>query len=134
MLPNPSLEIVKIEGKTVENVFQAAKATTPSGIRYIAKAKKPGYAKRLGRKTELRKDWEQIKIHVMYLCLVSKFRDRHLRHQLVHTKDALLIEGNTHDDKFWGMQIDPARNHMEGENHLGRLLMIVRKQIKQGLI
>ena len=43
-----------------------------------------------------------------------------LRSRLITTGDALLVEGNTWGDTFWG-QCDGV-----GENHLGRILMGVR--------
>ena len=55
----------------------------------------PGQAKRLGRKVDLREDWETVKIDVMRNVLKSKFSlNSELREKLIATGDVELIEGN----------------------------------------
>lgn len=110
---------------TVEHAFQAAKTRdTIERRRFILLSMPPGRAKYYGRRLTLRPDWERIKIHVMEDCLESKFlRHRHLHDKLLATGDATLIEGNTWGDTFWG--VCGGR----GENHLGKLLMQLRKDL-----
>ena len=67
---------------TVEHYFQAMKALDNKKRDAIAHASTPGQAKRLGRKTELRKDWESIKIEVMRNALIKKFAIPELRAKL----------------------------------------------------
>jgi ribA/ribD-fused uncharacterized protein len=81
----------------------------------------PGQAKKMGRNIKTVKDWDKIKINVIRKVLNNKFRDNpDLLKMLRDTGDALLIEGNTWGDRFWGM----CNGH--GLNHLGKLLMEIR--------
>ena len=80
---------------TVEHAFQAAKTLDQLERQEIAAAPTPGKAKRMGRKVQLREDWELVKTDVMRECLKSKFNHPILKMQLLATKDAMLIEGTT---------------------------------------
>ncbi len=84
----------------------------------------PGKAKALGRKIELRKDWEYIKVGVMKTILIDKFlKNPELATLLRSTsKSTYLEETNDWGDSFWGFDIIK----WEGENMLGKLLMEVR--------
>ena len=109
---------------TVEHYFQAMKTTDANLRKQIATAETPGRAKRMGRRVDLRPDWQIIKIKVMREALIQKFSEPELRNQLIATGDATLIEGNWWHDTFWGM-CDGI-----GENHLGKLLMEIREELK----
>lgn len=107
---------------TNEHYFQAMKAKNPNEHQYIAAAATPGKAKRLGRQCELRSDWEQIKEQVMWDGLYAKFTQHpQLKQRLLETGDALLIEGNTWHDTYWGMCDG------KGANRLGTMLMSLRE-------
>lgn len=110
---------------TVEHAYQAAKTTDPSLRQQIAAVRSPAEAKRLGRRLPLRPDWEQIKQPVMLACLRAKFRHPELHARLLATGDALLVEGNAWGDRYWGV----CRGI--GQNHLGRLLMQVRNELRE---
>ena len=112
---------------TVEHYFQAAKTTNMEEYKAIAAADTPGQAKRLGRKVTLRPDWEEVKDQVMLDALRKKFSDDKLRSMLLATGEEYLIEGNTWGDKYWGV-CDGV-----GLNHLGKLLMQVREEIKSSI-
>jgi ribA/ribD-fused uncharacterized protein len=113
---------------SVEHAYQACKSTDPLwGPRFVDKTMKPGEAKRLGRKANLRGDWEQIKLGVMLHLLRMKFAGAELGALLLATGDRWLEEGNTWGDRFWGTCNDA------GENHLGRLLMQVRGELRAGV-
>jgi len=84
----------------------------------------PGQAKRLGRRLQIRSDWDQVKLNIMLDLLRKKFTHA-LAHQLLATGDLQLIEGNTWGDVYWGVCAG------EGENHLGKLLMQVRDALRQ---
>jgi len=109
---------------SVEHAYQAAKTFEQSARLSIQALLKPGDAKRAGRKVSLRPDWERVKLDVMLSLLRNKFIERTLRAKLLATGDAMLIEGNNWGDTFWGQ----CRG--VGENHLGRLLMWVREEIR----
>ena len=75
---------------------------------------------------DLREDWETVKIDVMRDVLKSKFSlNSELREKLIATGDVELIEGNHWNDRFWGV----CRG--KGQNHLGKLLMELRKILKK---
>lgn len=89
----------------------------------------PSESKRFGRKVPLRSDWEEVKDECMYNTLVAKFtQNPDLAKKLLATGDALLIEGNTWNDRYWGV----CRG--KGENRLGILLMLVREDLQKGKI
>ena len=120
---------IELDGEVyaaVEDAFQAAKTLDPTERRFIQLCQTPGDAKRCGRQVTLRADWNDIKVSVMHDLLRKKFKNPALRKLLLDTGDAILIEGNTHGDVFWG-QVNG-----QGENHLGKLLMEVRAEILRG--
>lgn len=109
---------------TMEHYFQANKADNQNDYLHIAYARAPGEAKRLGRKIQLRPDWEKIKDNVMLTGLRKKFADPELRSLLLATGDEELVEGNYWGDTYWGVC------NGVGQNKLGKLLMQVREEIK----
>jgi len=109
---------------SVEHAYQAAKTDDFGSRAKIRNAKTAGIAKRLGRHASLRCDWETIKLSVMHELVLQKFQDKVLRVELLATDDRQLIEGNYWNDRFWGI----CRGR--GENHLGKILMKVREQLK----
>lgn len=125
-LSNMYLAKTSFESKyypSVENAFQAAKVLDDS-TRRIFRVCSSQEAKKEGKRVPLRTDWEDIKLDVMYSCLKSKFEDPTLRQQLLDTGDAELIETNNWGDTFWGICKG------EGSNHLGKLLMQLREEIR----
>ena len=127
-LSNFHPSVVEFEGltyPTVEHAFQAAKTTNPERRHQVRKAATPSKAKALGRQLDLRPDWESVKVDIMLDLLRKKFGHPHLADLLLETEDLRLVEGNTWNDTFWGAV------HGRGKNHLGRLLMKVRDEIRQ---
>lgn len=113
---------------TVEHAYQAAKSTEKIDRFVIAtRLRKPGEAKDYGKTIQLRADWNDIKLNVMYKLLQQKFNQQPLRSQLIATGDHELIEGNRWGDVYWG--IDLRTN--KGENNLGKLLMAIRSELQQ---
>jgi ribA/ribD-fused uncharacterized protein len=110
---------------TVEHAYQAAKTTSDAHRVLIRDAPTPGVAKRLARSLSLRPDWKDIRLDVMYDLVQQKFEWPDLRQQLLDTGNAWLIEGNTWNDTFWGVC------HGVGDNHLGLILMRVRREIRE---
>lgn len=119
---------VEFEGKkypSSENAFQAAKSLDDK-VRDKFTTIEPNEAKKLGREIELRPDWEQVKIGIMYDILKAKFSDPKMCQMLLSTENCYLIEGNDWGDTFWGYNIKKGF----GFNHLGRLLMKLRLEIR----
>lgn len=107
-----------------EAAFQSAKC--PERMKEFCNLA-PSNAKKLGRKVDLRADWEEVKEHVMYDICKAKFtQNPYLTELILKTGDAELIEGNWWGDKIWGM-CDGA-----GENRLGKILMRIREELKTG--
>lgn len=117
--------------RTAEHAFQAMKAVNEHDRDLIAKAETPGKAKRLGRKIQLRSDWEQVKEIYMLDIVRAKFADADLGQRLINTFPAELVEGTTWHDNIWGnCTCDKCRN-IEGKNYLGKILMSVRQDLIQ---
>ena len=110
---------------SVEHAYQAMKSSNWDEMKNIS-TMTPGQAKRAGSRLEIRSDWDDIKVQVMTTFVVMKFSPSHLElHQkLIDTGDALLVEGNTWNDRYWGQC--PVGT---GENMLGRILMSTRRAI-----
>lgn len=91
----------------------------------------PGRAKKMGRRVAVRADWDEVKIAVMDELLHAKFAHRQMRELLLKTGDAVLVEGNHWHDPFWGV-CTGCKYGCEGigENHLGRLLMALRTELR----
>lgn len=115
-----------ISYSTVEHYFQAMKSLDPVERALVADLKTPGESKRRGRRLKLRADWEDIKEEVMYTALKYKFNDPKLKDLLLATGDRLLVEGNWHNDTYWGVCLT---KHI-GSNRLGALLMRLRDELR----
>mmetsp|Transcript_11170 Transcript_11170/g.27028 ORF Transcript_11170/g.27028 Transcript_11170/m.27028 type:complete len:538 (-) Transcript_11170:556-2169(-) len=112
---------------SVEHAFQAAKSMDEGDREHIASIKEPREAKRAGKKVQLRPDWGTARVDIMKQLLMAKFTsDKELTDRLVATGDRHLEEGNTWNDKFWGVC------NGQGENKLGVLLMEVRSALRDG--
>lgn len=88
---------------------------------------RPSAAKKLGRRVQLRPDWEDVKVGIMEEIVRAKFTQNEvLKWRLIATGEAYLEEGNTWHDTCWGVDSKTG----EGQNHLGRILMKVREELK----
>lgn len=87
----------------------------------------PVKAKSVGRRVQLRPDWEQVKLGLMEEIVRAKFtQNAWLGQRLLSTGNARLVEGNNWNDVYWGVNIKTG----EGENHLGEILMKVRAELR----
>lgn len=123
-LSNYHLCDIEYEGliySSVENAFQAAKSLDEN-IRKRFLHVSPAEAKRMGKKVELREDWESVKQAIMYELNAFKYlMHKDLGIALVATGDRYLEETNWWNDTFWGVC------NGEGLNRLGETLMRIRK-------
>ena len=116
------------DGMSAEHYYQAAKTLDARQRDWVMASETPGIAKRRGRHVDLRLDWEYIKDCVMMNILIDKFSgNAALRNALLKTGNAVLVEGNTWGDTYWGV-CDGI-----GQNKLGELLMIVRAMMLYSL-
>jgi ribA/ribD-fused uncharacterized protein len=119
------------DGTNVEAEFQSRKTGIPKVRRAIAKLD-PHEAKRKGNGVVLRKDWEQVKVPIMARYVARKFRQHtELKDKLMWTGRAMLREGNSWHDNFWGDCRCIRCRDKPGHNTLGVILMSIR-EMKQG--
>ena len=65
----------------------------------------------------------------MYEAVTNKFtRNLGLKKDLLATGDEDLIEGNKHNDTYWGVNAVSGY----GQNKLGKILVRVREEIRAG--
>ena len=114
---------------TSEHAFAASKAQLPSVAKAILACATPGEAKAMGRRVKLRPDWEEVKFSVMWEILCAKFAQNPTAlGALMDTRGRDIVEGNTWDDRVWGMTLD-NRGRLVGQNALGRQLVQLRKRV-----
>lgn len=116
---------VRLDGQvyaSVEHAYQAAKYPVDQRGQFVGCT--AAEAKRLGKEAKLPLDWEAKKIDIMAALIAQKFDKGELALALKYTGDAELIEGNNWGDTFWGVC------NGVGENHLGKLLMARRAQLR----
>lgn len=114
---------------TIEHYFQAMKFPGHEQSEKIRCAANPKVAKQLGRtrKVALRSDWEEIKLDIMRSAVRKKFSTHdELRQKLINTGEEELIEAAP-ADYFWGRGKSGT-----GKNWLGRILMEVREELREG--
>lgn len=117
---------VKYNGKTfmtVEHAFQAAKCEDETEQDIFLYVDTPAEAKKWGRLVKLRPDWETVKVEVMTDLIRQKFNNENYKKLLLDTLDEYIVEGNTHNDTFWGVCKG------KGQNKLGEIIMNVRKEL-----
>jgi ribA/ribD-fused uncharacterized protein len=113
---------------SVEHYYQAQKFAGTEHEQLVRLAASPALAAHLGRDRTrpLRPDWPDVRLEVMRQALRAKFsQHRSLREQLLATGSARLVE-RTRRDAYWGDGGDGR-----GHNHLGRLLMQLRDQLRK---
>lgn len=121
---------IEFEGLTYgssEAAYQAQKSLDMETRNWVATLDARG-ARRVGRQIQIREGWEEDKLNVMYKILREKFSKQPCRNMLIDTDGDYLEETNYWHDTFWGVY------NGIGENHLGRLLMLVRDEIKEGIV
>lgn len=122
---------VALDFPSSEHAFQAAKSrymvdkSKNARVDYILSVRNapdPSYSKSLGRRVKIdTKAWDENKDWVMREVVLEKFlQHTDLADQLLATGAAMLVEGNTWGDTYWG------RCEGKGYNHLGVILMETR--------
>jgi ribA/ribD-fused uncharacterized protein len=114
----------RVKYKSGEHAFQTYKVKDPENALTIKRASTPAKAKEWGSLFMARENWNDIRDDVMLAVNRAKFRDPYLQDKLLRTYPARLIECNTWKDHYWGVC------NGIGENRLGRVLMKVRREIR----
>ncbi len=112
---------------TAEHAYQAAKFEEPETRRQIRHALSAHEAKRLAKvfRSEADPDWPRRKLAVMEEILRAKLaQHEYVREMLIKTGKLEIIEDSV-TDCFWGRGRD-----WRGENHLGKIWMKLRAEIK----
>lgn len=118
---------MELEGRVypaLENLFQSFKCAVDKDKDIFTKLE-PRQAKKIGRTVKLIEGWDSKKLLVMETLVRQKFSVEPFKTWLLETGNAHLEEGNWWGDDYWGT----VRG--KGENHLGKILMKVREELKE---
>ena len=113
---------------SVEHAYQASKSLESRVWREIAALPNGGAAKSYARTMDVRADWHAVRLGIMDALLRQKFAPGGELAARLLAIDGTIEEGNTWDDTFWGISL----HTFEGENQLGRLLMAIRDELRDG--
>ena len=111
-----------------EHAYQAAKSLDSEYKKQMLACNTPGQTKKLGKKVELRSDWDEVKLGIMEEILRAKFSNPQLREALLQTGTEELVEGNWWHDVYWGVCKGV------GQNNLGKILMKLREEYSGNLV
>jgi ribA/ribD-fused uncharacterized protein len=118
-----------IRWETVEHYFQAHKCLKEEDFNKVWRAKYANDAKRLGHSVEVKSNWNDIKDQIMWDAIRLKFKhNEDLREMLLATDGYELVHYAPWGDDYWGVDKDG-----KGQNKQGKILMIVRKELKDEL-
>lgn len=121
----------------VENIYQAAKLAhseldlaRKKTLLELLLESTSGQAKKLGAGIPLAvSSWNMARIPTMTAIVEHKFHSNEdLFHKLQETGDAEIEEGNSWNDRFWGVDLKTG----SGSNHMGTILSQVRSQSYKG--
>ena len=118
--------------RSAEHAYNAFKTTDDVSRRWVLEAETPAEAKRRGRSLGLSDDWlTGGRVNAMLTVVAHKFSDPVLQARLRDTGNAVLIEGNTHHDDFWGDCTCGGSDCGDpGRNMLGEILMATRTRLR----
>lgn len=124
------IEYEGIKFDSVEKAYQSAKTNDLKLREEISLLSSPGKAKRFfkNRSEDVREDWNKVKLDIMRDLLRKKFVENdYFRRKLLSTGNSEIQEGNWWGDKFFGVDLKTG----EGQNLLGKMIMDIRKEIKE---
>jgi hypothetical protein len=109
-----------------EAAFQAQKSSDPDVIAEFENMR-GAQAKRRGRtvKIEDLKKWNAERVDIMTEIVRQKFEQNPELLQKLRSIEGPIVEDNEWNDTFWGVC------NGKGENHLGKILMVVRDNAEQ---
>lgn len=111
---------------SVEHAYMSQKSLDSDWKHFCRDTKSAAEVKSASYTIRLRGDWEHVKEDVMRTCLEQKFTVPKLQELLLSTGNKTLVEGNTWNDTFWGVD---TRTGI-GENNLGKMLMEIRSHLR----
>ncbi len=107
---------------SVENAYQSAKFLKNDDKRLFIDISALE-AKKLGKSTNIRSDWDSVKLDIMEELVRKKFANEKLAKKLLDISGDIVEENYWHDT-FWGVC------NGVGENHLGKILMKIRDELR----
>lgn len=116
--------------KTVEHFYQASKFDDSELRQKIIDAETPKEASNIGRDRNHKRipNFKNQKLQKMYEGIYAKFsQNKDIRCKLIETRNDIIEEMSV-KESYWGV----GPNH-DGENHVGKILMKVRSQLKEDL-
>lgn len=135
MAPGFPVRVNGVRILTVEALYQACRFPhRPEVQRKIIEQTSPMTAKMVGKpfRDDSRPDWDRVRVKIMRWVLRLKLAMHWTKFSelLLSTGDRPIVEDSRKDD-FWGA-IPTSSTTLVGMNVLGRLLMELREEIKQG--
>lgn len=135
MAPGFPVKVNGVRILTVEALYQACRFPhRPEVQRKIIEQTSPMTAKMVGKpfRNDSRPDWDRVRVKIMRWVLRVKLAMHWSKFSelLASTGDRPIVEDSRKDD-FWGAIPTDSRT-LVGMNVLGRLLMELREEIKQG--
>ena len=130
---HPAQGGIELEGAkypTVENAFQAAKTPDVEDRKPFETATAAA-ARRMGKRVQLRSDWDYARVEIMRGLVRTKFAEPEMSTLLLATADEKLVDGNKWHDNYWGICMCPRCKGEKGLNWLGRILMAVRNELSE---
>ena len=128
---NHSFSVDGIFYKSVEHYYQASKFSDPVLVQKILSCDTPKEASIIGRDRSHKRipNFSLIKLEKMYEGVYYKFsQNKDIRSKLIETRDEEIREMSV-KESYWG--VGP---NLDGENHIGKILMKVRSQVREELL
>jgi ribA/ribD-fused uncharacterized protein len=121
------IEVDGIVYPSVEHAYQACKCDDVGWKNFCSdKRNSAASVKKNGRKVSLIPNWDSKRLDIMKSLINKKFDQEPYRSLLIETGNTILIEGNNWGDTFYGVSLKSRKGH----NHLGRLIMSKREELK----
>lgn len=115
---------------STENAYQAMKGISLAHA-FKCTSCDPSVSKKLGKICELRPNFDEIKLQLMYNLNLRKYLNEKYKQLLLDTGDMNIVEGNYWHDNFWGDCYCPRCKNFKGENNLGIIIMKIRDIIRR---
>lgn len=136
----PSNFFIEKDGTHVEGEYQAEKHDGhPWRQLILFNHPDPGVCKKLARGWKLTPaeltEWEEVKIDAMYFYIRQKVKDwPRIQKALLESGNEPMTEFNFWHDNFWGNCVCKPCSTQRKLNHLGKIWMEVRTELRGGAL
>ena len=121
-------ELDGVEWPTVDHYFLCAQMADPVDVRAIMEIENPWDAREYAVGKPLRDGFDELRLDVMAAALFEKFEcNPPLKGRLIATGDRDIQVSSLWPNTFWGVHKPADKIRPEGQNHLGKLLMMIRQ-------